>query len=179
MRIVMALTLAIVVVACAPRATTPFDPVEGAQAFSLLVDGVPAVRAGEAHGVRTDDYSLDAVLEHDRVLIDVTNHTDAMLRLHPDQSSFVLTDGSTSPLVTGATSWDTRDAPQPAIEIPPDLTASVILIPRDSLRWSDGLVIEPMFAWPVTDITTLRVVLAMELHGEVSEVVLIFTGRPR
>ena len=179
MRIVLALTLAVVVAACAPRATIPFDTLEGAQAFSLLVDGVPAVRAGEAHGVRTDDYSLDAVLEQDRILIDVTNHTGSILRLHPDQSSFVFPDGSTSPLVTGATSWDTRDDPQPAIEIPADLTASVILIPRDNLRWSDGLIIEPMFAWPVTDITTLRVVLGMELRGEVTEVEMIFTGRPR
>jgi len=49
----------------------------------------------------------------------------------------------------------------------------------DGLGWDDGLVIEPMFAWPVTDVTTLRAVLSMELRGQTTEVELIFTGRPR
>jgi hypothetical protein len=178
-RTTIALALILVIAACAPAATEPFDTTEGARSFSLVVDGTPAARTGTVHSVVTDDVRIDATIEHDRILMDVTNESPGLLRIHPDRSTFVFDDDARSPVVTGATSWDTRDDPQPAIEIPAGETASLTLIPRSHLAWDDGLVIEPLFPWPLADLISLRLMLGVELQGENREVALMFVGRPQ
>jgi hypothetical protein len=178
-RILVAVALALAVAACAPATTVErFEPSEGARAFTLTVDGAPAVRDGAVYRIRGDDFDITATLEHDRVLLDVVNNTDGMLLLHTDRSTFVLTDGTVSRVVTGATSWNTRDDQLPPIEIPAGQMGSVTLIPRDHLRWDDGLVIEPLFPWPLTERAALQVALDVEVPSGTSEVVLQFTGTP-
>ncbi|MBA2668532.1 MAG: hypothetical protein H0U69_16020 [Trueperaceae bacterium] len=177
--IMIVLSLTLVVAACAPAATVqPFEPMEGARSFSLLVDGAPAVRAGSTHSVDARQYGVQATIERDRVVVELTNETAGPMVVHPDRSRFVLADGATSPVATGATSWENRDEPQESVEIPSGGTTILTLIPRSNLSWNGELVIAPMFPWPLTELITLRIDLGIETVSGVETIALIVTGRP-
>jgi hypothetical protein len=177
MKRLMILVLLVGTAACAPRAA-PFESAEAAQSFSLNVDGVAAVRTGGTFVHRGADVEMDVTLERDRVIVALTNLTGSEMQFDPDASRFVLPDGSTSRMITGATSWTTRDDPQSPVVIPAGGTTIQTLIPRERLRYADGLIIDPMFDWPLGATATLRLVLRTDVGDAFREIDMVFTGRP-
>lgn len=165
--------------ACVP-AVEVFDPREGARAFTLNVDGRTIEADGSIHRYHTDVFEIDFELGRRFIRMELVNGADSTMRLHLDRSAVVLPDGSSSRLVSGRTSWATRDDPQAPIVIPTAAKASESLIPRTNLTFSSarGLQMHPMFEWPLEARTVIRVILALEVGDEITEVSFTFEGRP-
>ena len=164
--------------ACAP--TTQYSAVDGVKAFTLTVDGKQVPSSDTSYTYKTADYEISFQIQRRALPFTLVNDSDKTIRLVWDSCAIVLPNGDTSRAVSGETTWVTRNDPQAPSVIPSGAKFDGWFFPLKLLNFGtySGLSSAPMFNYPLTEKTNLRLLLALQVGNQTSEVTFVWSGQP-
>lgn len=169
--------LGIGLVGCAPTAL--YDVREGSKVWTMTVDG-HLIRPDTAgtFTYKTPEYEMTLTLYRTIIAFTLVNLSDKVLRLSWDESAMVLSDGRSSRVVNGGTTWGDRNAPKPPSIVPPKAKISDAFYPLATAYFSNGWNFEPLFDYPVSKETNIRISVALTVGDQPQRKDFLFTAKP-
>jgi len=168
---------------CAPTITSvnSYDPSQGARHFTVTVDG-EAVQAqsGGAFVFSTGSYELQLQIDTWRIPFTLLNSSNSSIRLVWDEAAFVYPDGESSRVVSGTTSYDSRNQPIASSIVPPRAKLDDAFYPIGKSYWNSnsGWTLPPYFSYPLESATTFRLYVPIQMDGVITTHEVVFEGRP-
>ena len=168
---------AAILVSCAPGVR--YTPEDGGRFFTMTSNGNGSiVKVDSSWLYSTNEYEITFSLYQDSVHAEIVNLGDDVMRVLYDSSAYVLPDGSSSRVVTGNVTWDSRTSPQTPAVIPPNAKQSDLLVPFENLFFSGGIRSVNIFDYPLKSRTSFSLFLTMEVAGESTAVTFVWEGNP-
>lgn len=167
-------------IGCAPTLSQQkqFTFEDGARLFTLTVDQKEIKSEANDFLYKNDDFQISMQINSRAVKFVYVNTSKALQRFIWEESAIVAPDGTASRLGNANVTWAGRNNPIAASLIPSNSKFNDVAFPMDNLNFTDRLILNDMFTFPIKTVTNIRLLLSLEVNAQKIQKEFVFTANP-